>query len=95
MPRLSGCDAGDAADAEQRHRDRNLRALGEREDLALGARQHDAVAGENQRPLGGVDQRERVAHVAVARQRIVVGLGQVRRGGVPVDLAAAPAARPW
>ena len=33
MPRLSGCEAGDAADAEQRDRDRNLRALGEREDL--------------------------------------------------------------
>ena len=84
-----------AADAEQRHRDRNLRALGEREDLALGARQHDAVAGENQRPLGAVDQRDRVAAVAVARQRIVVRLGEVRLGRVPVELAAAPAARPW
>ena len=85
----------DAADAEQRHRDRNLRALGEREDLALGARQHDAVAGEDQRPLGGVDQRERLAMIAVAGQRVVVRLGQVRLGGVPVELAAAPAARPW
>ena len=27
----------------------------------LGARLHHAVAGENQRPLGGVDQRERLA----------------------------------
>ena len=42
----------DAADAEQRDRDRNLRPLGEREDLALGAGLHDAVAGEDQRPLG-------------------------------------------
>ena len=47
-------------------------ALGQREDLALGARQHDAVAGEDQRPLGGVDQLDRVARVAVARQGIVV-----------------------
>jgi hypothetical protein len=61
MPRLSGCDAGDAADAEQRHGNRNLRALGERDDLALRARQHDAVPARDQRPLGGVDQLERVA----------------------------------
>ena len=40
-----------AADAEQRDGDRDLRALGEGEDLALGAGLHDAVAGEDQRPL--------------------------------------------
>ena len=84
-----------AADAEQRDGDRDLRALGQREDLALGARLHDAVAGENQRPLGGVDERQRLAVVAVARQRIVVRFHQVRLGAVPIELGLAPAARPW
>ena len=50
-----------AADPEQRDRDRNLRALGQLEHFTLGARLHDAVAGENQRPLGAVDQRHRVS----------------------------------
>ena len=48
-----------AADAEQRHGNRNVRALGQREHFPFGARQHHAVAGEDERPLGGVDQRQR------------------------------------
>ena len=48
-----------AADAEQRHRDRDLGALGELPDDGRGVRQDDAVAGEDQRPLGRVDQLER------------------------------------
>ena len=41
-----------AADPQQRDGNRDLRALGERDDFALGARLHHAVAGEDQRPLG-------------------------------------------
>ena len=78
----------DAAEAEQRHRDRDLRALGELDDLALRAGEHHAVAGENQRPLGGGDELDRVAHRSVAGQGFVVRFGEVGLGGRPVDLAA-------
>ena len=57
----------EAADAEQRHRDRNLRLLGERLQRRFGAAEDDAVAGEDQRPLGGVDQRERIDAARMAR----------------------------
>ena len=40
-----------AADPEQRHRDGNLRALGERPQLVHRARDQDAVTGEDHRPL--------------------------------------------
>ena len=80
---------GDAADAEQGDGDRNLRTLGELEDLPLGVGQHHAVAGEDQRPFGGVDQRDCLAQIAVARQRVIVGLGKVGFGRVPVHFAAA------
>ncbi len=79
---------GHAADAEQRHGDRNPRLLRQRQDLALGARQHHAVAGQNQRPLRGVDERERLGRRPVPRHRIVARLHQVRHGGVPVHFAA-------
>ena len=56
------------------------------EQRLLGAAEHDAVAGENQRPLGGVDQRQRIdaARVTGPGQRFEIG-----RGGVPVELAGA------
>ena len=88
MPRLSGCDAGTPPIPS------SVTAIGmparsaSSEHVALGARLHDAVAGENQRPLGVVDQLDRVAVVAVAGQRFVVRLGQVRLGRRPVHLAA-------
>ena len=50
---------GDAAESEQRHGNRDLGALGELADDGLRVRHHDAVAGEDQRPLGRVDQIER------------------------------------
>ena len=79
------------ADAEQRHRNGNVRLLGERQKRRLRAAEDDAVAGENQRTLGGVDQRDRIdAHrVPGPGQR-----RQIRRGGVPVELAWCRAARP-
>ena len=87
MPRFSGCDAAHAADAEQGDGDRNLRALGERQHLLLRVGQHHAMAGENQWAFCRVDQLHRVAHVAVARQRIVPRFGELGFGRVPVDLA--------
>ena len=48
-----------AADAEQRHRDRDVGVLGELPHQVAGAGVDDAVAGQDQRPLGGVDQLDR------------------------------------
>ena len=56
MPRLSGCDGGKRAEAEQREGDGNLRALGEGADLLHGAGLGDAVAGEDDGALGVADQ---------------------------------------
>ena len=65
MPRFSGCDAGNAAEAEQRHRDRDVGALGELRARSRSAPEiDDAVAGEDHRPLGRVDQLERVLDLA-------------------------------
>ncbi len=50
----------EAADAEQRHRDRNLRLLGERQQRRFRAAENDAVPGQNQRTLRGVDERDRI-----------------------------------
>ena len=47
----------EAADAEQRHRDRDLRALGKGAQLVHGARDHHAVPGEDHRPLRLIEQR--------------------------------------
>ena len=47
---------GKRAEAEQRERNRNLRAFGERADLLHGAGLDDAVAGKNHRALGVADQ---------------------------------------
>ena len=77
-----------AADAEQRDRDGDPRPFGQREDLPLGAGEHHAVARQDQRPLGGIDERDRVAMIAVAGQRVVARFGEMRLGGVPVELAA-------
>ena len=56
MPRLSGCEAGNAAEAEQGEGDGNLRALGEGAHLLHGAGLGDAVAGEDDGALGVADQ---------------------------------------
>jgi hypothetical protein len=74
------------ADAEQRHRNGNVRLLGECQKRCLRAAENDAVAGENQRTLGRVDQRDRIdAHrVPGPGQR-----RQIRGGGVPVELGVA------
>ena len=56
MPRLSGCEAGNAAKPEQREGHGNLRALGQCANLFHRARFRDAVAGENHGTLGVADQ---------------------------------------
>ena len=49
-----------AADPEQRHRDRNLRALGEGAQFVHRARDQHAVPGEDDRPLRFVQERGRL-----------------------------------
>jgi hypothetical protein len=80
-----------APDAEQRHGNRDVRAFGQREHFPFGVRQRDAVTGEDERPLGGIDERDGVALLARASElkSIVLRFGEVRFGGLPVDVAAA------
>ena len=78
----------ESADAQQRHRHRNVGALRELAHERHRPGQQDAVAGEDDRPLGAVDQLER---------RLAIGLGDgrprhadmagVRRRLVPLELA--------
>ena len=56
MPRFSGCDAGSAPIPEKRQRHRNARPLGKVAHLVHRSGNDDAVAGENHRPLGVVNQ---------------------------------------
>ncbi len=46
---------GEAADAEERHRDRKVPGVDELVEYAHGAGNHDAVTGKNQRALGVVE----------------------------------------
>ena len=50
---------GDAADAEQRHGNRDPRPFGELANGLGRSREDDAVTGEDHRPLGGIDQTKR------------------------------------
>ena len=82
----------EAADAEQRHRHRNLRLLGERLERRFGAAEDDAVAGQDQRTLGRVDQRDRIDAASSGPGR--ASAVEIGRRGVPVELARRRAARP-
>ena len=86
MPRLSRCDAGTRADAEQRHRHRNLGALGELPDDRRGVRQDDAVAGEDDRPLRRVDQLQGAGDRRRVHDPLRAGVRLGRRG-LPVEVA--------
>jgi hypothetical protein len=52
------------------------------------AGQHHPVAGEDERPLGGVDQLDGLFSIPIARQRIVERFGQLRDRRLPIHLAA-------
>ena len=85
---VQGVRRGHAANPQQRDRDGDLSLLREREDLVLGAGLHHPVARKNQRPLGGVDEGQCLAMVAVAGQGLIVRFGQARFGAVPIQLRA-------
>ena len=85
----------EAADAEQRHRDRDLRALGEGAQLALAPEMHDAVAGEDHRPLRRVDQRDRLRRAPSPAHGGARGRAGVPARRRPSRTRTTPAARPW
>ena len=88
-PQVQRVRLGHRADAEQRGRNGNLAFFGEGEQLVVSAREDDAVAGEDDGPLGRVDQCGSPAHLvcqpavfqAVAGQtqldRVVVIFGRL------------------
>ena len=79
---------GDAAEAEQRHRHRDLRRLGELADtLASRSGQHDAVAGENHRPLGGLISASAFAGSLLRRARDRDGSRRSCGAAASVELA--------
>ena len=86
MPRLSGCDAGTLPMPEQRHGHGDLRLLGERPDCRLALAEDDAVAGQDDRPLCRVDERNRIHAEGMTA---AVDARHVRRGFIPVELADA------
>ena len=77
----------EAADSEQRLRRRDIGFLRERPDDVHGAGQDDAVAREDQRPFGAVDQLERALKLLRARAPVGAELRFLRRGRIPVELA--------
>ena len=87
MPRLSGCDAGKPPIPKQRLRRRNVGFLRKCPDDVHRARENDAVACENQRPLGGVDQLEGALIFLGTRAPVGTELRFLRGSGVPIELA--------
>jgi len=86
MPRLNSDEAGMAPMPRQRSRDRDVGGLGEGEDIGGGAGLDDAVAGEDERALGGIDQLGGLGELRGGRLVVRAVPGQLRRGGLPVEL---------
>ena len=74
----------EGADAEQRHRDGNLPAIRQLAHLRHRVADQDAVAREDHRALGGVDQGHRAAVFGKLRRRRRTPV-RLRRRGVPVE----------
>ncbi len=78
---------GESAEAQQCERDRDSRALGEVAHFFHGAGDDDAVAGEDDGPLGVMDQFESLLVFLRVGRQIGTVAGQLRLGGVPVEFA--------
>ena len=86
---------GEAAEAEQRAGDGDLLAFGEGEDLGFGAGVRDAVAGEDDGLLCGLDEFDGLLDGGgFGAQHGVRAVGR-GGGGFEVEGARWPAARPW
>ena len=64
---LSGWLAGNAAEAEQRHRHRRVDALGELTHFLHRAALQDALPGQNHRLLRRLDQLDGLGHLRSSR----------------------------
>ena len=77
----------EAADAEQRHGDGNVAGANELLEGAHRAGKHDAVAGENERALGGVEQFDGAIEFGLVVIVAHALLRKLRRGGFPIEIA--------
>ena len=77
----------ECAQAEQRERHRNSGAFCKVANLAHGPRNNDAVPGENYRPLGVLDQVQRLLVFFRLRGQVGTISRQLRLGRFPVKLA--------
>ena len=75
------------AQPEQRERHRNPRFFGQRVHFALGAGKNDAVAGENDRPLGLIDESERGVEFLLTREENRLVAMRLGRRGFPIEIA--------
>ena len=84
-----------AADPEQRHRDRNLSALRERLQLIHRPRNHHAVPREDHRPLRLVEERGRPGNRRRRALRASIASPARSAPRPPSRTRTTPAARPW
>ena len=88
MPKIQRMRRRECAQAEQRERHGNAGPLGEVANLAHRAGNDDAVSGQNHRPLGIVNQFQRVIVFLRRRRQIGTISRQLRLGRIPVELAS-------
>ncbi len=75
----------EGSQAEQGAGDGNLLALGEGDDLGFGSRLRDAVAGEDDGPLGRLDEFDGLLDAVGLGAQHGVRTMRRRRGGVEVE----------
>ncbi len=79
----------EAAQAEQRRRNRNAALLGKVAEHVHGAGNNHAVAGQDHGPLCAVDQLERLIVIRGLRRKVRTISRQLRRRRFPLELAGA------
>ena len=77
----------EAADAEKRHGDGNVAGADELLESVHRAGKHDAVAGQNQRALGGVEQFDGAIEFGLIVIIAHALLRKLRSGGIPIEFA--------
>ena len=79
--------SGKRSKTQQRHRDGNGGAFGERLHFVLGAGNQNAVAGQDHRPLGFANQFHRLFVCFLRGRKIGTIAAHLRRGRFPVEFA--------
>src|SRR5579864_4802642 len=78
---------GEGPKAQKRQRHRYSGPLREGKDFSLGARQNDAVTGENDGPLGFIDEGQRGVDLFLSGEENRLVTMRLRRGCFPVERA--------